>query len=102
MVFTDLSWWHQGRKFDVPVYTTQEIYVKALRLLNGSGYAKTVRNLAVSVYDLVPSTQEQLALFASPTHAVSQAMDRINDRWGVFVVTPALMARTNETRGFDR
>jgi DNA polymerase IV len=42
MVFTDLSWWHQGRKFDVPVYTTSEIFVKALRLLNGSCYPKVV------------------------------------------------------------
>jgi hypothetical protein len=90
-VYTDLSWWHQGRKFDVPVYTTQEIYVKALRLLNGSGYPKKVRNLAVSVYEIVPSKQEQLELFASRTHAVSETVDRINDRWGEFVVTPALM-----------
>jgi hypothetical protein len=33
----------------------------------------------------------QLELFASPTYAVSEAMDRINDRWGEFVVMPALM-----------
>jgi hypothetical protein len=65
--------------------------VKAQRLLNGSGYPTAVRNLAVSVYDLIPSTQEQLELFSSPKHAVSEAMDRINDRWGEFVVTPALM-----------
>jgi hypothetical protein len=39
---------------------------------------KQVRNLAVSVYDLIPSTSEQLELFASPTHAVSEAMDKIN------------------------
>ena len=25
------------------------------------------------------------------THAVSEAMDKINDRWGEFVITPALM-----------
>jgi DNA polymerase IV len=91
MVFTDLSWWHIGRKFDVPVYTTQEIYEKAMRLLNMSGFKRKVRNLAISVYDLVPTTDEQLALFASPTHAVSEAMDKINDRWGEFVITPALM-----------
>ena len=89
-VYTDLSWWHIGRKFDVPVYTTRDIYIKALRLLNMSGYTKRVRNLAVSVYDLIPSTNEQLELFASPTHAVSEAMDKINDRWGEFVITPAL------------
>src|SRR3954469_1128634 len=88
MVYTDLSWWHTGRKFDVPVYTTQEIYEKAQRLLNMSGYPRLVRNLAVSVYDLIPSTDEQLELFASPKHAVSEAMDKINDRWGEFVITP--------------
>jgi DNA polymerase IV len=88
-VYTDLSWWHIGRKLDIPVYTTRDIYIKALRFLNSSGYKKPVRNLAVSVYDLIPSTDEQLELFSSPMHAVSDAMDRINDRWGEFVVTPA-------------
>jgi DNA polymerase-4 len=91
MVYTDLSWWHTGRKFDVPVYTTQEIYEKALRLLNMSGYPRRVRNLAASVYELIPATDEQLELFASPTHAVAEAMDKINDRYGEFVITPALM-----------
>jgi DNA polymerase IV len=90
-VYTDLSYWHIGRKFDVPIYTTRDIYIKALRLLNMSGYKKRVRNLAVSVYDLIPSTSEQLELFASPTHAVSEASDKINDKWGEFVITPALM-----------
>jgi hypothetical protein len=28
---------------------------------------------------------------ASPTHAVSEAMDKVNDKWGEFVITPALM-----------
>jgi hypothetical protein len=30
-VYTDLSHWHTGRKFDVPVYTTRDIYVKAIQ-----------------------------------------------------------------------
>ena len=62
-----------------------------MRLLNMSGYPRLVRNLAISVYDLVSTTDEQLELFASPKHAVSAAMDPINDRWGEFVITPALM-----------
>ena len=90
-VYTDLSWWHIGRKFDVSIYTTRDIFIKALRLLNMSEYKKLVRNLAVSVYDLIPSTDEQLELFASPTHRVYEASDKINDRWGEFVITPALM-----------
>src|SRR5688572_1659485 len=96
-VYTDLSYWHLGRKFDVPVYTSRDIYVKAMRLLNTSEYPKRVRNLAVSVYDLIPSTSEQMELFASPTHAVSEAMDKINDRWGEFVITPALMMDMEDT-----
>jgi hypothetical protein len=45
---------------------------------------------ADSVYDLIPTTNEQLELFASPKHAVSTAVDKINDRWGECVITPAL------------
>jgi DNA polymerase IV len=48
-------------------------------------------DLSVSVYNLIPNTSEQLELFASPTHAVFEASDKINDRWGEFVITPALM-----------
>jgi DNA polymerase IV len=36
-VFTDLSYWHTGRKFDVPVFTSRDIFIKAMRLLNFTG-----------------------------------------------------------------
>jgi hypothetical protein len=79
------------------VYTTQEIYLKALRLLNMSDYTKRVRNLAVSVYDLLSHQSEQLELLASKSHAVAEAMDKINDTYGEFVITPALMMGMDET-----
>jgi DNA polymerase-4 len=96
-VYTDFSSWHTGRKVEIPVYTTREIYLKALRLLNQSGYTKRVRNLAVSVYDLIPSRSEQLDMFAQRSHAVAEAMDKINDKYGEFVITPALMMGMDET-----
>jgi DNA polymerase-4 len=95
--YTDYSFWQTGRKVHVPVYTTQEIYRKALWLLNMSGYTKVVRNLAVSVYALIPHQSEQLDMFASRSHAVAEAMDRINDKYGEFVITPALMMGMDET-----
>jgi hypothetical protein len=52
---------------------------------------KIGRPTGVSVYDLIPSTDEQLEMFVPPTHAVSEAMDKINNKWGEFVITPALM-----------
>jgi DNA polymerase IV len=85
------------RKVEIPLYTTREIYLKALRLLNQSGYTKRVRNLAVSVYDLVPHQTEQLELFASRSHAVAEAMDKINDKYGDFTLTPALMMDMDDT-----
>src|SRR5918997_4082016 len=96
-VYTDFSFWHTGRKVDVPLYTTREIYLKALRLLNQSGYTKRVRNLVVSVYDLIPHHSEQLEMFASGSHAVAEAMDKINDKYGEFVITPALMMGMDDT-----
>jgi DNA polymerase-4 len=81
-VYTDFSFWHTGRKSEVPVYTTREIYLKVLRLLNQSGYKKRVRNLAVSVYDLIPHQSEQMEMFNSCSHAVAEAMDKINDKYG--------------------
>src|SRR5918998_828222 len=96
-VYTDFSSWHTGRKVAIPVYTTREIYLKALWLLNQSGYPKRVRNLAVSVYDLIPHPSEQLEMFSSRSHAVAEAMDRINDKYGEFVITPALMMGMDET-----
>jgi hypothetical protein len=50
-----------------------------------SGYPKRVRNLAVSVYDLIPHHSEQLEMFSSRSHAVAKAMDKINDKYGEFV-----------------
>jgi hypothetical protein len=37
-----------------------------------------------------------LNLYASPTHGVSEAMDKINNKWGEFVITPALMIRMDD------
>jgi DNA polymerase IV len=96
-VYTDFSFWYTGRKVEQPLYTTREIYLKALRLLDQSGYPKLVRNLAISVYVLVPHHSEQLEMFSSKSHAVAEAMDRINDKYGEFVITPALMMGMDDT-----
>jgi hypothetical protein len=46
---------------------------------------------------LVPHHNEQLEMFASRSHAVAEAMDRINDKYGEFVITPALMMGMDDT-----
>jgi hypothetical protein len=36
-------------------------------------------------------------MFAQRSHAVAEAMDKINDKYGEFVITPALMMGMDET-----
>jgi hypothetical protein len=53
--------------------------------------------LVVSVYNLVPCHSEQLKTFAQRSHAVVEAMDKINDKYGDFTLTPALMMGMDDT-----
>jgi DNA polymerase IV len=55
-----------------------------------------VRNLTVNVYDVIPRHSEQLDMFGSKSHAVAEAMGKINDKYGEFVITPALMMGMDE------
>jgi len=36
-------------------------------------------------------------MFSTKSHAVAEAMDKINDKYGEFVITPALMMGMDET-----
>jgi DNA polymerase IV len=96
-LYTDGSYWHQSRKQEVPLYTTHDIFIKAMRLLNKTEYKKKVANLAVTVYELIDTKSEQLEIFNMPTHDVSDAADDMNDRYGEFTVIHALMAGMNDT-----
>ena len=76
------------------MYTTAELFKKVLQVFNRQPERKTVAKLAVSCYGLSPSTSTQEELF-NPEHArqqsVSDAADRINDKYGEYMITPALM-----------
>lgn len=93
-IYTDLTYWHMGRTMHSSLYTVQDLYTKALWILNQQPQWKKLRELAVSCYHLVPTSPEQIELFETEDtkmKSVQQAVDQINDKWGEFVVTPALM-----------
>lgn len=94
VIYDDWTYWHRGRKLHTPLYTTTELYIKALWVLNQQPEKKVVAKLSVSCFDLIPNTSSQQTLFdidTDKTKKVSDAMDKINDRYGEFVITPALM-----------
>ncbi len=97
-VYDDMTHWHRGRKQEKQLYTTAELFNKAQWLLNQQPERKVVRKLAVSCFDLVEATTPQMDLFGTQVDRrrnVSDAMDKINDRYGEFVITPALMMGMN-------
>lgn len=93
IVYTDGSYWHRAKKFRTSLFTTQDLFTKALWIFNQQPDRKLVAKLAVSCFDLVPakSLQESLFDFFDKKIKVSLAMDIINDRYGEYVITPALM-----------
>jgi DNA polymerase IV len=99
-VYKDYSHWHRGRKVDIPMYTTQELYSKAQLVFNQRPDKKTIiTRLAVSCFNLAPAASSQMLLFdAEPDRLrkVSDAMDSINDKYGEYIITPALMMHTEK------
>lgn len=94
LVYTDLTYWHMGRLFHTPMYTTQDLYTKALLLLNRQPIWKKVREIGVSCYDLIPAKPEQQSLFdegQEEKKKLQEAIDAVNDTYGEQVLTPGLM-----------
>lgn len=93
-VYDDHTYWHQGITFQQPLYATSELFTKAQLVLNHQPVRKKITNLAVSCYNLDKTALNQLDLFdtvQSKQRTVAKAADAINDKYGEYVITPALM-----------
>ncbi|MEI6532376.1 MAG: hypothetical protein WCO06_00905 [Candidatus Roizmanbacteria bacterium] len=98
--YRDYTHWHQGHKTDKELYTTTELFKQIIYLFNKRPEKKVITKLAVTCYDLNPCTSSQMTLFDAPVErqrTLSDTMDKINDKYGEFVITPALMMTMNQT-----
>jgi DNA polymerase-4 len=91
--FRDGSFWHKGVSFDYEFFDSREIFRRSFDLLLDCPVRKAVREIAVSVFNLVRLDSLQLSLFenSEKRKKIIEAMDRINLRWGNFVVGPVRM-----------
>lgn len=96
-LYTDGTYWNESKSQETTMYATHDIYIRAMRLLNKTGYEKKVRNLSVAVFGLVETKSEQLEIFTSPKFEVSDAADDMNDRYGEFTVIHGLMMGMRDT-----
>lgn len=100
LLYRDFTYWHRGRKTGRSMYTTNELFREAQYTLNQQPFKKIVRKLSVSCYDLKPAQTPQISLFDEvddKARKISDMVDRMNDRYGEFVVTPAIMMGMQHT-----
>ena len=108
------SSWHHGEKVYHRLYSTPDIYQAAKKLLLQAKIPNNVKIIAVTVFELQDWDPVQLSIFDAEESKVegrkskvatiatdirsmdarkrtSDAVDSINNRYGEFVVTPAMM-----------
>lgn len=92
-LYSDGTYWHTGRKVGTRLFTTNELFTRAQYLMNKQPERKDVTHLAVSCFELVRQENSQIGLFEDTQRkwGVTRAMDKVNDRYGEYVITPALM-----------
>ncbi|MDQ3239395.1 MAG: hypothetical protein M3P33_02620, partial [bacterium] len=91
LTYTDNDNFHQSRTYDSILISSTDIYKHAQYITNQQPYPKQVRLIAVGCFNLQPNTPTQLELFSPYKQQVTQAVDRINDRYGEYIVTTARM-----------
>lgn len=93
LLYENHSYWHQGRKTQKEIFASKDIYKEAFGLLFKAPLRCPVRKIAVSCFNLSKTPAVQLNIFedANKKKNLTKALDKINDRWGEFVITPARM-----------
>jgi DNA polymerase-4 len=97
--FRDGYGWKQGYDTKTLLYSHQDIYHYAKKLLLAAYISDVVTHISVSVYGLVRLEPEQLSLFDGSRmdhKALTDACDSINDRYGEYTIVPALMANMED------
>lgn len=99
MNFDDHTYYAKRHQLRQPIYSTQDIFRQAQKLLLAYPINAKVTNLGVSVYRLQSIKHQQLSLFNNPrlnSNSLAIASDKINNQYGEFTLIPALMANMQE------
>lgn len=91
IAYRDHSYWHKGRMLPQAIFATGDIFCEIYKLLELAGENGSVREIAVSVFSLEPAKFLQLDLENQtlPKLKLTEAMDKINHRYGMFTLTTA-------------
>lgn len=96
LLYRDGGYWHHGEVTGGLLFDSRDIYKYAFKILTRSPYQKPVHTLSESCFDLEKQEHPQLSLLedVNKKEKLVAAVDRVNERWGRFVITPAHMLGT--------
>jgi DNA polymerase-4 len=97
--FENKTYWAKGKDTKADIYSTQEIYLHAQRMLNQVMIPARVTNMGVTVYKLRPNGLQQTSLFDGTridSKSLARAADAVNDKYGEFTLVPATMANMQD------
>jgi DNA polymerase-4 len=83
--------WYQRKMFKTTFYTDQDIYTRALYLLNQRPKHLIVQTMGITCYQLTPSARNQISLLEEVNKAdwLTTAVDEINEQYGTFKIFSA-------------
>ncbi len=93
--YVDYTHWSQSTKTPKPLYATSDIFHLGQRLFERAP-KKEINLLSIGVHHFAPAHPEQLSFFDGQRNIalerqMADAMDKINNTFGEFVVLPATM-----------
>lgn len=97
--YADWTFWHRGKKFKEPLYTTKELFGRVMEIFSFQENKKIVSKISVSCFELLPIKYLPASLFETEIEKkrkVSLAIDKINDCYGEYIVAPALMMESKK------
>lgn len=96
--YKDGKFWHKGVGFDQAFSDTRDIFKRAYWILLKVPKMSFVRELSVSCFNLIKSKELQLNLFEDIVRKdnLYDSIDKINKRWGDFVITSGRMLNAKD------
>lgn len=100
LTYKDWTYWHKGKKFKSSFFTTTELFKCAQLILNEQPEKKLVSKISVNAFSLTKNQNCQIDLFEgdfTKKRKAAKALDDINNKYGEFTITPALMMNMSDT-----
>ncbi len=96
--YNDRSFWYHRQTMREEIYSSNDLYKAALKVFLSSPYKKPVRNLAVSCFALSKNSLNQLSLIndEEQKRSLTQALDKVSQRFGEYTIFPAIMMETSD------